>query len=88
MNDWYLIFWLALAGAVFGFLWWKGHIMRLNRFVAETKAELKKCSWPTVQELKGSTVLVIMATALLGVLVVILDLVFFGFVTWIFDAVA
>ncbi len=86
MNEWlsinYLV-WLAAAGALFAFLWWRGHLLRLRMFVESTKAELRKCSWPTTQELKGSTVLVILATALLGLVVVLWDTVFHGLITWL-----
>ncbi|MBI4327186.1 MAG: preprotein translocase subunit SecE [Chloroflexi bacterium] len=35
-------------------------------YVAETREELRKCTWPTVDELKGSTAVVMVAMALMG----------------------
>ena len=84
--DWGLIVFLVLAGGLFGLLWWKGYLLRLATFATQTRIELRKCSWPTAEELKGSTVLVMVATAILGVLVVLIDQVFVGLVTWIIDA--
>ena len=37
-----------------------------RRFVTEMKDELLKCAWPTRQELRDSTILVIVAALLLG----------------------
>ena len=68
----------ALAALAFGLLWWKGYIARLNVFFRETWHELKpgRCSWPTWTELRGSTVLIAVTIALLGVFVTVLDLIF------------
>ncbi|HTV39399.1 MAG TPA: preprotein translocase subunit SecE [Candidatus Sulfotelmatobacter sp.] len=68
----------VLAALAFGLLWWKGYITRLNVFFKETWHELKpgRCSWPTWTELRGSTVLIAVTIALLGVFVTVLDLIF------------
>jgi preprotein translocase subunit SecE len=42
-------------------------------FTRETKDELLKCSWPTRSELRDSTVVVIVAIAILGVFTMISD---------------
>jgi preprotein translocase subunit SecE len=42
----------------------------------ETREELKKCTWPSVAELKGSTVVVFVATTLMAVFTVGVDMVF------------
>ena len=62
----------------FGALWYFGYIARLNVFFKETWHELKpgRCSWPTWTELRGSTVLIAVTIALLGVFVSVLDLIF------------
>lgn len=79
MNDWIHIgIWAAVIAAVFGYLWWSGQIKRLADYVGETREELKKCSWPTWEELKGSTVLIMIMVALLGAFVVITDRVLFA----------
>lgn len=59
--------------AVFGYLWWQGQVQRFAVFVQETREELRKCSWPTWQELKGSTLLIAITVAILGLFVVIID---------------
>jgi len=41
--------------------------------VQETRVELEKCSWPTWEELKGSTLLVFISIALLGIFTVVVD---------------
>ena len=70
--EWYII-WTIVIGGVFGFMWRKGYLLRLTQYVQLTKVELKKCSWPTVEELKASTVIVIVSTAILGAFVVGID---------------
>jgi len=57
---------LAALAAVFVWLWRKGHFLRLTKYVQETREELHKCTWPSREELKGSTVVVLVATLLLG----------------------
>ena len=47
--------------------------MRVSTYVAETKEELKKCTWPSFEELKGSTVVVMITLALLGAFTVGVD---------------
>ena len=42
-------------------------------FVRETKDELLKCAWPTRTELRDSTVIVIVAIAILGLFTAISD---------------
>ncbi len=39
---------------------------------------MKKCSWPTWQELKGSTTVIAISIALLGIFVYAVDQVFFA----------
>jgi preprotein translocase SecE subunit len=72
----------VVAAVVFGIVWRKGYIERLNVFFKETWHELKpgRCSWPTWTELRGSTVLIGVTIALLGVFVFVLDL----FFNWVF----
>ena len=60
---------------LFGILWWKGQIRSLSLYVQETREELRKCSWPTMDELKGSTALVIVSIAMLGAFTVAVDFV-------------
>lgn len=66
-----------MIGVVFGFLWRQGHLKRLATYVAQTREELKKCTWPTWEELKGSTLVVMVSIFLLGVFTVAVDQVLF-----------
>jgi len=60
------------------FLLWKGgYVQRLALYVGETREELKKCAWPSWEELKGSTALIIIMVALLGGFVVAIDAILF-----------
>jgi preprotein translocase SecE subunit len=75
--------WAVVILGVFGFLWYKGQIARLNLYFQETWQELKpgRCSWPTWTELRGSTVLIGVTIFLLGVFIAVLDFVFNKFFT-------
>lgn len=78
MNNWiHIAIWAVVILGVFGYLWWQGQIQRLAVYVTETREELKKCSWPTWQELKGSTALITIMVALLGGFVVLVDTILF-----------
>jgi len=66
----------VLAVAAFGWLWYAGQLKRFAAYVQATREELKKCAWPTWEELKESTVLVMLVTLLLGGFTVLTDLVF------------
>ncbi len=76
MNKFYiqLLIWVVVVAVVFGVLWRTGQLLRLTNYVAETREELKKCSWPSRDELKGSTVVVIVSILLLGLFTVVVDL--------------
>jgi len=78
VNNWIHIgIWAVIIGAVFGYLWWQGQVQRLAVYVQETREELKKCTWPTRDELKGSTLLIMIMVAMLGIFVVVVDTVLF-----------
>ena len=70
-----LAIWVAVILALFGFLWAKGYLIKIRNYVDETREELKKCSWPSREELKGSTVVVLLTTILLGLFTVGVDLI-------------
>ncbi len=76
MNKFYiqLLIWVVVVAVVFGVLWRTGQLLRLTNYVAETREELRKCSWPSRDELKGSTVVVILSILLLGLFTVVVDL--------------
>jgi preprotein translocase subunit SecE len=74
---------MAIALAVLVYLWRKGHLMRLGHYFRETREELRKCTWPNVTELRGSTTVVLVAVALLGLFVIVVDLIFTMVIGWI-----
>ena len=74
MNSWiHIVVWAVVIGGLFGYLWWQGQVRRFAVYIQETREELKKCSWPTWQELKGSTVVIAISIALFGVFVMAAD---------------
>ena len=48
-------------------------IERLKLFISETRTELKKVTWPTREELKESTRVVIVSTFIVTIFVGIVD---------------
>jgi preprotein translocase subunit SecE len=77
-RDTIWIFVLAIVvGAVFAWLWRGGYLVRLADYVRATREELRKCSWPSWEELKGSTVIVAISIAILGAFTMAVDQVFF-----------
>jgi preprotein translocase subunit SecE len=71
-----ILIWAAVVGAVFAYMWRQGQLKQVAAYVLETREELKKCSWPTWSELKGSTVVIAITIILLGGFTVVVDLVF------------
>ena len=72
-----LLIWVAVIGIAFAILWWQGQIQRLRTYIQLTREELRKCSWPTWDELKGSTLVVVISIFLLGGFVVLTDRILF-----------
>ena len=70
------LLWVCVIGAAFAFLWYKGHLARFANYVRLTREELRKCSWPTWTELKGSTVVIAISILLLGGFTVVVDFIF------------
>jgi len=64
---------VVVVGVAFAILWQKGYLMRLSNYIAETREELRKCTWPSVDELKGSTVVILVTILLLGGFIVGID---------------
>ena len=74
MSGWTnIIFWAVVVGLIFAYLWWQGQVRRFANYCQETWVELGKCSWPTWEELKGSTVLIMISIALLGAFTYVVD---------------
>jgi preprotein translocase subunit SecE len=70
------IIWIVLIAGAFLYVWRSGQLAQIATFVRETREELNKCTWPTWNELKGSTVVVMISIALLGGFTVACDAVF------------
>ena len=85
MNSYYikLLVVVVIVAIVFGLAWRKGYIMRLRNYVLETREELRKCTWPSIDELKGSTVVVMVSIGILGVFTVAIDKIVSVFVIWL-----
>ncbi len=71
-----------IIGAIFAYLWWQGQVTRFANYCRETREELRKCSWPSWIELRGSTVLIAVVILILCGVTVIEDL---GFKTVFFN---
>jgi preprotein translocase subunit SecE len=76
-------FWVVVVGGTFAWLWRAGHLARFANYVALTREELRKCTWPTWDELKGSTVVVAVSILVLGTFTVAVDFVFSLFVRYL-----
>jgi preprotein translocase subunit SecE len=76
MNNIWTIIWIGLVAVLVIALWRGGQFMRLATFVRETREEVLKCAWPTWNELKGSTAVVMVSIALLGIFTMACDGVF------------
>ncbi len=74
--------WTGIIAVVFGLLWATGNLVRLRNYVLETREELRKCTWPSSDELKGSTLVVAISILLLGVFTMGIDFVLVHVVRW------
>jgi preprotein translocase subunit SecE len=79
----WIIIWAAVVGGVFAWLWRAGHLARFADYVKQTREELRKCTWPSWDELKGSTVVVAISIAILGGFTVCVDFIFSLLVRWV-----
>jgi preprotein translocase subunit SecE len=78
-----LIIWAVVVGVIFAFLWQRGYLVKIRNFVGETREELKKCTWPSVDELKGSTLVIMVTIAILGAFTVGVDFILSNLIRWI-----
>ncbi|EEF61408.1 preprotein translocase subunit SecE [Pedosphaera parvula] len=82
-NNYFIYIWIAIAVVAFAILWKQGQLLRLSNYIQETREELKKCTWPTWAELKGSTLVVMICIALIAIFTIVVDFVFASFVRWV-----
>ena len=76
MSDYWLkIGVIAVALVAFVIAWRRGAFLRLSAYWNEMVEELKKCTWPTWEELQGSTIAVIISVVFLGAFTAIVDVV-------------
>ena len=73
----WIIIWSAAVLGVFAWLWRAGHLTRFADYVKATREELRKCTWPSWDELKGSTVVITISIFILGGFTVAVDQIFF-----------
>jgi preprotein translocase subunit SecE len=57
---------------------------KIKNFVNSVSAEMKKVSWPTKEQLRESTVVVIVVTAVITFFVWVVDMIMESIVRWIF----
>jgi preprotein translocase subunit SecE len=72
-----IVVWVVVIGVLFALAWWKGYVVRIRDYWNGTMEELRKCAWPTWDELKGSTVVVTITIVLLGAFCYGVDIVFY-----------
>jgi preprotein translocase subunit SecE len=77
------LIWVGIVAVIFALAWWQGYLVRISNYIQQTREELRKCTWPTWDELKGSTVVVTIAIILLGGFTFVVDYVFYHLVIWI-----
>ena len=79
VNDYVKLgIWVVVIGAAFAFLWTKGYLKQLVDYVGQTREELRKCTWPSWEELKGSTVIVTISIFILGLYTFVVDRALYG----------
>ena len=66
MKDYFPIFVAGIGVVLFMVAWKLGYVAKLSTYVGDTQQELKKCNWPTRDELMDSTLLIFVIIALLG----------------------
>lgn len=82
MNEYTnIVIWAGAITVVFAVLWYTGNLVKLRNYVLETREELRKCTWPTADELKGSTVVVMISVAILGAFTIAIDRILYWCVT-------
>jgi len=68
-----LLVWAAVIGVSFGLLWKFGYLARFAAYVGDTRDELKKCAWPSRDELRETTIMVLVTVGILGIFLLVSD---------------
>jgi preprotein translocase subunit SecE len=58
---------------------------RIRSFLGEVRSELKRTSWPSRKEVRGTTTVVVVTVGIFGVFLWIVDTALFHIVDFIFD---
>jgi preprotein translocase SecE subunit len=74
---------VVIGFIIFVWLWRRGAFLKISGYWGEMWEELRKCTWPNMEELKGQTLVVMVSIILLGAFTVGVDLV----VAWIVQAI-
>jgi len=82
-NTTSLILWIVVIGGLFAFLWYKGYLVRVGNYASETREELRKCSWPSKEELWGSTGVIVVTVAMLALFIAFVDMILSWVIGWI-----
>ena len=61
-----LIIGIMVLSAVFVLLARAGYFLKISAYLGETMQEMRKCTWPTWDELVGSTAVVVVAVGIIG----------------------
>ena len=64
----------------------KGFCARVAQFFRDTKSELKKVVWPSKQDVKTNTIVVLVTVAIAAVVMILLDAIFGGILGLIIGA--
>ena len=65
----WIIVWVVLVGGLFAWLWQGGQLVRFANYIQQTREELRKCTWPTWDELKKATTVIVIFVAVLGLVI-------------------
>ena len=60
--------------------WWA----RLRTFLSEVRGELKRTSWPSGREVRGTTTVVIVTVFIFALFLWVVDTMLFSMVSWVF----
>ena len=69
----WIIIWSVVAVIVFVWLWKAGQLVRLAAYVRETREELKKTSFPSSNDVKNTTIIVIVNVIFFAIYLFLID---------------
>ena len=58
---------------------------RAKAFLTEVRSELKRTSWPSGKEVRGTTTVVIVTVFIFALFLWVVDTILFHMVTWVFN---